>query len=222
MDLRATSASSSDDVVPLRPAVFFDRDGTLIEDVHYLSDPRELRLIPGAVDGLRRLRNAGYACVIVTNQSAIGRGLITTDDLERIHEEMERLMRQEGAFLDGIYFCPLSPEQNDDREPSERKPGPGMLIRAARELGLDLARSWMVGDKISDVAAGQRAGCVASIGVRTGKGCEGDASILHQPFPLVDDIRAAVDLILSAGAEARSQPSGATPFDVEPAIFGSF
>ena len=144
-----------------RPAVFLDRDGTVIEHVHYLSDPARVRLLPGAAEALRRLRRAGFARVLVTNQSAIGRGMLTEDRLEEIHAELERQLAASGATLDGIYYCPDAPS-GDDRtvvEHSDRKPGPGMLLRAADELGLDLDASWMVGDMISDVLAGHNAGC---------------------------------------------------------------
>jgi len=145
----------------LRPAVFLDRDGTLIEHVHYLSDPAHVRLLPGAALALTQLRRAGFVCVLVTNQSAIGRGMITEARLHEIHVEMNRQLAEQGAALDAIYFCPEAPA-GDDRtviENSRRKPGPGMLLQAAAELGLELADSWMVGDLISDVLAGLNAGC---------------------------------------------------------------
>src|SRR5262249_7923106 len=149
-----------------------DRDGTIIEQVHYLSDPDRVRLLPGAADALQRLRSAGFACVLVTNQSAIGRGMLTEEQLHRIHDELNRQLAAENATLDAIYVCPEAPA-GDDRcivEHGDRKPGPGMLIRAAEELDLDLGASWMVGDMISDILAGINARCRGSILVRTGKG----------------------------------------------------
>ncbi len=144
-----------------RPAVFLDRDGTLIEHVHYLDDPDHVRLAPDATAMIRRLRRAGFASVIVTNQSAIGRGFLTEARLHEIHVEMNRQLAEGGATLDGLYFCPDAPV-SDDRtviESPRRKPGPGMLLQAAEELNLDLSSSWMVGDMISDVLAGLNAGC---------------------------------------------------------------
>ena len=144
-----------------RPAVFLDRDGTLIEHVPYLSDPALVRLLPGAAEALKKLRRAGFAVVLVTNQSAIGRGMLTEDRLDQIHTEMRRQLAACGATIDGIYYCPVAPD-SDDRsvvEHPDRKPGPGMLLRAAADLKLDLAASWMVGDLISDVFAGLNAGC---------------------------------------------------------------
>lgn len=144
-----------------RPAVFLDRDDTLVVDVPYLTDPAGLRLLPGAARALVDLRRAGFALVLATNQSAIGRGLLTEDGLRAIHDELERLLAAEGATLDAIHHSPHAPRDSGDPadEHPDRKPGPGMLLRAAAELGLDLSRSWMVGDRISDVRAGLSAGC---------------------------------------------------------------
>jgi D-glycero-D-manno-heptose 1,7-bisphosphate phosphatase len=141
--------------------VFLDRDDTLIANVPYLSDPAGLRLLPGAPEALGELRRAGFALVLITNQSAVGRGLISEEKLHEIHDELNRLLAEQGAALDAVYFCPDLP-LGDDRtivENPNRKPGPGMLHRAAADLGLDLGASWMVGDLISDVLAGLNAGC---------------------------------------------------------------
>jgi D,D-heptose 1,7-bisphosphate phosphatase len=180
-----------------RPAVFLDRDGTLIEHVHYLSDPERVRLLPGAAEALRRIRRAGFARVLVTNQSAVGRGMLTLGRLEQIHAELERQLAASGATLDAIYYCPEAPA-GDDRtvvECSDRKPGPGMLLRAADELGLDLGASWMVGDLISDVLAGLNAGC-RSILVQSGQATAAEADILAGRCSVVADLGASVDLIL--------------------------
>lgn len=188
----------------MKPAVFLDRDGTLIEQVHHLTDPADVRLIPGSARAVQRLRAAGYACVMVTNQSVIGRGKLTVEGLGLVHEAVREQLAQQGTQLDGVYFCPLAPTQDDPTvvEHPDRKPGPGMLQRAARELGLDLLRSWMVGDMISDILAGRNAGCRGSILVRTGYGARADLSnpaISH----VVDDLSAAAALILNnVGAAA--------------------
>ena len=117
-----------------RPAVFLDRDGTLIEDAHYLVDPRHVRLLPGTVESLRRLRDAGFACVVVTNQSAIGRGMLTEEGLRLIHEELARQLAARGVALDAFYHCPEAPTGGDPTavEHPDRKPGPGMLLRRRR------------------------------------------------------------------------------------------
>ena len=181
----------------MRPAVFLDRDGTLIELVHHLTDPAEVALIPGAGDAVRRLREAGFAVVIVTNQSVIGRGRLDEPGLGRIHSEMNRQLAAEGAAIDGLYFCPLAPTQTDPTviEDPMRKPGPGMLLQAARDMGLGLASSFMVGDTVSDMLAGRHAGA-RTILVRTGYG----ASFKHDRACLdheAADLAAAADIILN-------------------------
>jgi len=149
----------------VRKAVFLDRDGTLIEHVHYLSRPDQVRLIPGVAGALREIEALGYLRIMVTNQAAIAKGLITISELESIHAELARQLAQREAALDATYFCPVASE-SDDRERIEhpdRKPGPGMLIEAAREHGIDLARSVMVGDMVSDTLAGRHAGCALTV-----------------------------------------------------------
>lgn len=184
-----------------RPAVFLDRDGTLIESVPYLSDPSAVRLLPGAAEALVRLKGSGFARVLVTNQSAIGRGFLTVARLGEIHDELIRQLAAAGADLDAIYYCPEAPAIDDPTvvEHDDRKPGPGLLIRAARDLGLELGSSYMIGDIISDVLAGINAGCRGSILVRTGQGLP-DADQQRHPwnFEVADDLAAAADLILRA------------------------
>ena len=181
-----------------RPAVFLDRDGTLIEHVHYLSDPASVRLLPGAAEALKKLRRAGFAVVLVTNQSAIGRGMLTEDRLEQIHTEMRRQLAACGATIDGIYYCPVAPG-SDDRsvvEHPDRKPGPGMLLRAAADLKLDLAASWMVGDLISDVWAGLNAGC-RSILLESVEAPPEDVKALEGRALILRDLSAAAAAILA-------------------------
>ncbi len=185
-----------------RPAVFLDRDGTLIEHVHYLSDPAQVRLVPGGAEAVRRIKDAGFACVVVTNQSAIGLGLITETDLESIHREMNRQLAEEGAVLDAIYHCPVTGSGGDRTliEHPDRKPGPGMLLRAADEHHLDLGRSWMVGDMISDVRAGRNAGCRGSILVLSGPESRRHSEGGSPPFEVASDLPEAVDRILATVA----------------------
>lgn len=147
-----------------RPAVFLDRDNTLIEDPGYLKDPAQVRLMNGAADAVARLRRAGYAVVVVTNQSGVARGLMAESDVAAVHSRMKELLAAGGGSVDGVYYCPYldGPEavREEYRRDSElRKPRPGMLQLAARELSLDLSRSWMVGDSSRDVEAGRAAGC---------------------------------------------------------------
>jgi D-glycero-D-manno-heptose 1,7-bisphosphate phosphatase len=136
-------------------AVCLDRDGTVIHDANYPRDPRDVRLIPGAAEALAELQRQGYLIVLVSNQSGIGRGYLTPEEADRVHR---RVLAELGAAcvrVDGAYYCPHAPEDGCEC----RKPAPGLLLQAARELRFDPARSFMVGDKESDVEAGRRAGC---------------------------------------------------------------
>ena len=169
-----------------RPAVFFDRDGTLIHEVHYCSNPAQVRAIEGAPEALLKLADAGFALVIVTNQSGIGRGYFTHDDYRRVHEEV--LWQLKPAEITAAYYDQSTPDHPSPR----RKPSPAMLEEAAREHGIDLSRSWMVGDKTCDVECGKNAG-LRTVLVETGHGkdhldCGADA--------VVPDIGYAADFIL--------------------------
>ncbi len=144
-----------------RKAVFLDRDGTIIEDPGYLSDPDEVTLLPGVELAIKSLSQAGYLVVVVTNQSGIARGMFTEETLDLIHDRLRELLHEKGARIDGMYYCPFLPEGSVEQyavESDLRKPKPGMLLEAADELDIDLQRSWMVGDSPRDVEAGQRAG----------------------------------------------------------------
>jgi D-glycero-D-manno-heptose 1,7-bisphosphate phosphatase len=169
-----------------QPAVFLDRDGTLIEDVHYCKDPALVRPLPGAGEALRRLKAAGFRTVIITNQSAIGRGWMSVADYEAVHARTVELLGAE--LLDAAYFCADAPETPSAR----RKPAPGMVLDAAREQGLDLAQSWFIGDKAIDVQCGRAAG-TRSILVLTGRGTRADGA--GADF-IARDLAEAVDFIL--------------------------
>jgi len=195
----------------MSPAVFLDRDGTIITSVHYLTDPDLVRLIDGAAEAIRALRSAGYAIVVVSNQSAVGRGMLSVERLFEVHEAMCRQLAEKAARADGFYFCPAVPA-SDDRtavEHPDRKPAPGMLVRASIDLDLDLSRSWMIGDMVSDVLAGRNAGCMGSILVRSGLGLPGDLGELAD-VPIAADIMEAADMILAHDRPASSDPSTAT------------
>ncbi|MEO2013527.1 MAG: HAD family hydrolase [Fuerstiella sp.] len=180
-----------------RPAVFLDRDGTVTKYVGYVTNPSQIQLIDGAADCIGRLRDAGFVCVLVTNQSAIGRGMLTLAELETIHSELHRQLREQGAKLDAVYIAPQKPSQSDETviEHPDRKPGPGMLQQAAVDLYLDLSQSWMVGDRVSDVLAGINAGC-RSIRVRTGFTYVDGPPDLNCEYETVDSLREATDSIL--------------------------
>ena len=170
----------------LTPAVFLDRDGTLMDDPGYVGDPALVRLLPGVQEALARLKARGFATVIVTNQSGIGRGYFTEEDFARVNERLLALLGAD--LIDATYFCADHP----DTATARRKPEPGMLLEAARDLSLDLARSWMIGDRAGDIEAGRRAG-VRSILVRTGEGASCDAS--GAEF-VANDLVEAVEFIL--------------------------
>ncbi len=197
----------------MKPAVFLDRDGTIIEQVHYIRDPRDVRLIHRAAVALRLLRDAGLPLVVVSNQSAVGRGVATLEQVDAVQQEMVRQLAQEGAAIDGWYFCPVAPPterpnaQRDIVDHPDRKPGPGMLLRAARDLSLDVGASWMVGDMLSDLLAGRNAGVRATVLVRTGHAASvGDPGSAADH--VADDLYDAAQWILSrapgAGAGART------------------
>ncbi|MBN2272071.1 MAG: HAD-IIIA family hydrolase [Sedimentisphaerales bacterium] len=143
-------------------AIFMDRDDTLIEDPGYLSDPSQVKLLPGVPRALIQLKDMGYKLIVATNQSAVARGIITEKVLRQIHDRLEHLLARQNARLDAIYYCPYHPEGSVAkfrRDSDCRKPNPGMLLTAADELDIDLAESWMIGNAGHDIEAGLRAGC---------------------------------------------------------------
>lgn len=155
-----------------RPAVFVDRDGTLNREVHYLARMRDLRLLPGAAEGVRRLARAGFAVVIVTNQSGVARGRMTMQTARALNDELVGRLARRGAAVDGVYLCPHHPTEGRvplRRRCACRKPRPGMVRRAARELALDLRRSYCVGDGAVDLGLAAAAG-VRGVLVLTGHG----------------------------------------------------
>jgi D-glycero-D-manno-heptose 1,7-bisphosphate phosphatase len=183
-------------------ALLLDRDGTLTVEGEWLTRHEDLVLVPGAARALARLAAQGWKLVMITNQSAIARGLITPAQLDAIHAELQRQLGAEGAHLDAIYSCPHHPTAGLGPYKVEcecRKPKPGMVLQAARELGLDLARCWMVGDAARDLEAGWAAG-VPGILVATGKG-RAEYELLRarheEPQAFVPDLPAAVEWILA-------------------------
>ena len=147
-----------------RPAVFLDRDGTIVEDPGYIADPDQVRLLPQAAEAIRRFISSGYVVIVVSNQSGIARGLFAEADLSKVHARLEELLEAQGVSLGGAYYCPYldGPEAKVEayrRDSDLRKPRPGMLLQAAREHEIDLRLSWMIGDSPSDIEAGRRAGC---------------------------------------------------------------
>jgi len=172
-------------------AVFLDRDGTLIEDKDYLSDPDQVVLLPGAAEALKRLQDAGFKLFIVSNQSGVGRDYFTMAEVERVNQRLVELLTQQHVRIEKIYIAPEAPEQ-----PSRgRKPSPQFLFDARDEFGIDLARSYMIGDKLSDLECGWNAGVSKSILVRTGYGKETDSVLAEY---VAQDLAEAADIILHA------------------------
>lgn len=171
----------------IRPACFLDRDGTLTEERGYARTADQVALLPGAAEAVALLNQAGVAAVLISNQSGIGRGYFTAEDLAAQHEKLRELLAGEGARLDGMYTCPHHPDAGCDC----RKPAPGLLTRAARELDLDLPHSWMVGDREEDVAAGER-GAAGGLLVRTGYG---EDTLRSAPLGRIAPDRVFADLL---------------------------
>lgn len=171
-------------------AVFLDRDGTLMRDVDYCGDPSNVEIFPAAPAALRRLRQAGYKLIVITNQSGIGRGYFNEEQYRLVENEVARQLGRE--LIDATYYCPHLPHDGCKC----RKPSPEMITRAADEQAIDLSQSYFVGDKNSDLECGRKAG-VRTILVRTGYGGEADAALADF---VADDLAAAADIILNNSA----------------------
>jgi len=182
------------------PALFLDRDGTLIVEKHYLHRPEEVEIYPEAAPALRRLSEAGFLLFIVTNQSGVGRGYFTMADVDRVHAHIEAELAAEDVTFDGFYVAPEAPDQ-----PSRgRKPSPAFLHEAAEEFDVDLSRSYIVGDKLIDLETGWNAGCARSLLVRTGYGraTEENQGDQLRDAVVVDDLPAACEWILQNARQA--------------------
>lgn len=184
----------------MRKAVFLDKDGTLIEDVPYNVDPDKIRLAACAPEGLRQLHAAGYLLVIVSNQSGVARGLFPERALRGVETRLRELLEQQGVPLDGFYYCPHHPEGIVPAYKIEcecRKPRPGLILKAAEELGIDLTRSWFIGDILNDVEAGHRAGC-RTILIDNGNETEWVMNDERRPDAVVTELSAAAGVVLGA------------------------
>lgn len=168
-------------------AIFLDRDGTINKYVGFLRNIDEFELLPGAAEAIRRINQSGYLAIVATNQPVIARGEVTVEQLREIHNKMETLLGREGAYLDGIYYCPHHPDRGFAGEIPElkidcacRKPKPGLLLRAAEDFNIDLGASWMVGDGENDVLAGKAAGCGTKMILTNGNLCRAVKEILEK------------------------------------------
>jgi D-glycero-D-manno-heptose 1,7-bisphosphate phosphatase len=182
----------------LKRGVFLDRDGTIIQERGYLSDPTAIELIPGAARAIRAINCLGLAAVVVSNQSGVGRGFFPASTVEEIDGRLRLLLEQEGAFLDGSYFCPHLP----DAGCACRKPEPGMLQKAAEELRIDLPNSYLAGDKAADSEAIRRVGGKGIL-VLTGYGREEQGAALSD-FVAQDLLEAVYWILVQEGAKRRN------------------
>lgn len=179
------------------PALFLDRDGVIIADENYLADPRQVRILPGVPSALATARSAGFLLIGVSNQSGIGRGYFSAQDFHAVMTHLDTELESHGAAFDSFHFCPHGPDEGC----SCRKPAPGLLEEASQLQAIDLSRSWMIGDKASDIVFGREAGMGAVL-VRTGYGRKQEKKVLalYPGDPLVqvaDDLPAAVAWILA-------------------------
>ena len=176
-----------------RKAFFLDRDGVIIRQVEYLKNPDEVELLPGTVEALRMIHGNGFLAVVVSNQSGIARGRFTREELAKVQARLDELLAAEGEKLDGFYFCPHDPHVDVCHC---RKPKPGMILDAARDLGIDVGHSFMVGDRPTDLETGIAAGCGGWAMTRTGYGERLGDEAERAGYKVYADILAAVEALL--------------------------
>ncbi|MHC1698554.1 MAG: D-glycero-beta-D-manno-heptose 1,7-bisphosphate 7-phosphatase [Geobacteraceae bacterium] len=185
------------DMLRLHKAVFLDRDGVINVEKGYLHRIEDFEFLPGVPQALRLLKEAGFLLVVVTNQSGVARGFYSLETVHEIHRHLQKELAVAGVALDGFYICPHHPEHGAADSAGEcdcRKPLPGMIERAISDFRIDPARSFLVGDKLSDIDAGRAAGCRTLL-VRTGYGAKA-AEAVPDDVPIVDDLPAAARLII--------------------------
>ncbi len=199
------------------PAVFLDRDGVLVEEVNYLGRIEDVRIIPGAPLAVRKLNEAGWPVVVVTNQAGVARGYFPESQVGVIHDFLiAEFARLAGAKFDRFDYSPYHPTEGVGefkKESDCRKPNPGMLLRSASALDLDLRRSWMIGDKLSDLEAGASAGC-KTILVRTGYGAKSELTVPNEALNLVvvvPSLVEAVEIVLRTGRIEARPTTGERP-----------
>ncbi len=170
--------------------IFLDRDDTIIRDISYLDDPDAVEFLPHAIDGLQLMQKMGLRLVMVTNQSGIGRGLVSEDTVKAVHRQLEKMLAEQRIRLTAIYYCPHAPGQGC----SCRKPETGLLEQAQADLGCSLEHSWMIGDKPSDIELGKRVGARTILIRSPVAGRTGEAELLEPDF-VVDDLAQAAERI---------------------------
>jgi len=194
----------------MMPAVFLDKDGTLVEDEPLSAEPSRVRFFPDVFPGLRLLHRAGYALIIVTNQAGVAQGQFSEEDLLRLKAYLGERLSEAGVPLDGFYYCPHHPQGIVKAYRMNclcRKPQPGLLVRAAVEMRIDLAESWMVGDILHDVEAGRWAGC-RTVLVNNGHETEWELREMRWPDYIAGSVLEAARLITLSGPRASIEPTG--------------
>lgn len=185
----------------MNKACFLDRDGVLITDMDYLKDPEKVELIPRAAEALKMLKKAGYMIIVISNQSGVARGMFEESDVIAVNRKINELLSKDGIPIDDFYYCPHHFEGNVAEYSFEcecRKPSPGMILQATEDHDIDLSKSFMIGDKVSDFHAANNAGCHLGILVRTGHGESQIAENDTSGIQVCDDISCAVEWYLRA------------------------
>jgi D,D-heptose 1,7-bisphosphate phosphatase len=186
-------------------AVFLDKDGTIIPDIPYNVDPNKITLSDSVIEGLQMLQSNGYLLVIVSNQAGIALGYFDLEQLHALQNVLSRMCAKVGIYLDGFYYCPHHPDGVNSfaKECDCRKPEPGMLLLAAEQMNIDLSSSWMIGDILNDVEAGNRAGC-KSVLINNGNETEWEDGPMRTPDYTAKDFAEAARYILSANNKRRN------------------
>ena len=175
----------------LQPAVFLDRDGTINQDTGYIDSPERLFIIDGAASAIKRLNSKGFRVVVITNQSGVGRGYFTKEAADSVNKKLEEILKREGAHLDGIYYCPHHPDDNCEC----RKPRIGLLEKAKNDLAIDFKKSYVIGDKGSDIEIAQSIGGKGIL-VLIGSGKDEKQKLDHEPSYIATDLKDAVEWII--------------------------
>lgn len=184
----------------MNKAIFLDKDGTLIEDISYNTDPDKIKLLPGVAEGLRLLQRKGYLLIVVTNQSGIARGYFSKEQFDTAIAKLQELLAEQGVVTDDVYFCPHHPEGVVSEFRGEcacRKPYPGLLLQAQQEHDINMKASWMIGDILNDVEAGNTAGC-RTILLNSGNETEWELTRQRLPNKMAADFTEAVEAIVAA------------------------
>jgi len=178
-----------------KPAVFLDRDGTINVEKNYLHKTEDWEWITGAIEAIKKINQNNFLAIVVTNQSGVARGYYGESDILTLHEHVNEILKQHGAWIDAFYYCPHHPDINDGAQCTCRKPLPGMLLQADNDFEIDMANSFLIGDKASDIESGNQLG-LKTILVETGYGLQ-DRPNVKDVFSIEKDLSSAVDIIIN-------------------------